>query len=150
MNQLMNNSMLDSKDRAILDILSNSGRESASSISEKIGMSTPAVIDRINKLQEADVIQGYSANINYSKLGMDISALITLISESSEHYYEVIKLANSTNEVVKCFATTGAGSHVLLIRTRDTATLEKFLRKVQQWPGIIRTETQLILSSNKE
>ena len=53
------------------------------------------------------------------------------------------------HEVVKCFATTGTGSHVLLIRTKDTNTLEKFLRKVQQWPGIIRTETQLILSSNK-
>ena len=141
--------MLDSKDKAILDILLVSGRESASSISEKIGMSTPTVIDRINKLQEADVIQGYKALINYSKLGMDISALITLISESSEYYYDVIKLANSTNEVVKCFATTGVGSHVLFIRTKDTNTLEKFLRKIQQWPGIIRTETQLILSSNK-
>ena len=57
--------MLDKKDKAILDILSVSGRESASSISEKIGMSTPAVIDRINKLQDADIIQGYTANINY-------------------------------------------------------------------------------------
>tara|TARA_Y100001980_G_C14328976_1_gene147022 strand:+ start:158 stop:586 length:429 start_codon:yes stop_codon:yes gene_type:complete len=141
--------MLDKKDKAILDILSVSGRESASSISEKIGMSTPAVIDRINKLQDADIIQGYTAKINYSKLGMDISALITLISDSSEHYYEVIELAKSMHEVVKCFATTGTGSHVLLIRTKDTNTLEKFLRKVQQWPGIIRTETQLILSSNK-
>ena len=142
--------MLDNKDKAILNILSISGRASASSISEQIGMSTPAVIDRINKLQEADIIQGYSANINYSKLGMDISALITLISDSSEHYYKVIDLSNSMNEVVKCFATTGVGSHVLFIRTKDTSTLEKFLRKVQQWPGVIRTETQLILSSNKE
>ena len=142
--------MLDNKDKAILNILSISGRASASSISEKIGMSTPAVIDRINKLQEADIIQGYSANINYSKLGMDIAALITLISDSSEHYYKVIDLSNSMNEVVKCFATTGVGSHVLFIRTKDTSTLEKFLRKVQQWPGVIRTETQLILSSNKE
>jgi len=141
--------MLDSKDKAILDILSISGRESASSISEKIGMSTPAVIDRINKLQEAEVIEGYKAVINYSKLGMDISALITLISESSEHYYKIIKLANNTDEVAKCFATTGMGSHVFLIRTKNTETLEKFLRKIQQWPGIIRTETQLILSSNK-
>ena len=132
-----------------LDILSNSGREAASSISSKIGMSVPAVIERINKLQESNIIQGYRAVINYSKLGMDISALLTLISESSEHYYEVIKLANDAEEVVKCFATTGVGSHVLLIRTESTVTLEKFLRTVQQWPGIIRTETQLILSSNK-
>ena len=141
--------MVDAKDKAILDILSNSGREAASSISLKIGMSVPAVIERINKLQESNIIQSYKAVINYSKLGMDISALLTLISESSEYYHDVIKLANDAEEVVKCFATTGAGSHVLLIRTQNTKTLEKFLRTVQQWPGIIRTETQLILSSNK-
>tara|TARA_B110000014_G_C19744987_1_gene388449 strand:- start:124 stop:552 length:429 start_codon:yes stop_codon:yes gene_type:complete len=142
--------MLDTKDKAILDILSNSGREAASSISSKIGMSVPAVIERINKLQESEVIQGYKAIVDYEKLGMDISALITLVSESSEYYYDVIKLAKSADEVVKCFATTGAGSHVLLIRTENTNTLEKFLRTIQQWPGIIRTETQLILSSNKQ
>ena len=141
--------MVDAKDKAILDILSNSGREAASSISLKIGMSVPAVIERINKLQESNIIQSYKAVINYSKLGMDISALLTLISESSEYYHDVIILANDAEEVVKCFATTGAGSHVLLIRTQNTKTLEKFLRTVQQWPGIIRTETQLILSSNK-
>ena len=142
--------MLDTKDKAILDILSNSGREPASSISTKIGMSVPAVIERINKLQESKVIQGYKAVVNYEKLGMDISALITLVSESSDYYYDVIKLAKDADEVVKCFATTGSGSHVLLIRTENTNTLEKFLRKIQQWPGIIRTETQLILSSNKQ
>ena len=141
--------MLDTKDKAILDILSSSGREPASSISSKIGMSVPAVIDRINKLQESQIITGYKAVVDYTKLGMDVSALITLISESSEHYYKVIKLAKDTSEVVKCFATTGAGSHVLLIRTESTKSLEKFLRTIQQWPGIIRTETQLVLSSNK-
>jgi Lrp/AsnC family leucine-responsive transcriptional regulator len=59
-------------------------------------------------------------------------------------------LSKDAEEVVKCFATTGTGSHVLLIRTQNTNTLEKFLRKIQQWPGIIRTETQLILSSSKD
>ena len=95
--------MLDTKDKAILDILSNSGREPASSISSKIGMSVPAVIERINKLQESEVIQGYKAVVNYEKLGMDISALITLVSESSDYYYDVIKLAKDADEVVKCF-----------------------------------------------
>ena len=142
--------MIDNKDMQIINILSESGREPASSISSKIGMSVPAVIERINKLQESGVITGYKVQVDYGKLGMDISALITLISESSEHYYKVIELANKTQEVVDCFATTGSGSHVLLIRTKNTITLEKFLRNVQQWPGIIRTETQLILSSNKE
>ena len=142
--------MIDSKDKKILDILSVSGREPATSISDKIGMSVPAVIDRINKLQESGVIVGYKAVVDYEKLDMDISALITLVSDSSEYYSKIIDLANKSEEVIKCFATTGSGSHVLLIRTHNTETLEKFLRKIQQWPGVIRTETQLILSSNKQ
>jgi len=142
--------MLDEKDQKIIDILSVSGREPASNISAKIGLSVPAVIDRINKLQEADIISGFKAVINYKKLGMDVSALITLISDSSEHYYEVIKKANNVPGIINCFATTGVGSHVLFIKTENTNTLEKLLRSIQQWPGVNRTETQLILSSNKK
>ena len=76
--------MIDNKDMQIINILSESGREPASSISSKIGMSVPAVIERINKLQESGVITGYKVQVDYGKLGMDISALITLISDSSE------------------------------------------------------------------
>ena len=141
---------MDDKDRNIINILLKDGRKPASSISDKIGLSVPSVIDRIKKLQDSNVIKGFKATIDYAKLGMDVSALITIISESSEHYYDVIEKANSTTEVIDCFATTGTGSHVLFIRTNNTYTLEKLLRKIQRWPGVIRTETQLILSSNKE
>ena len=63
---------------------------------------------------------------------------------------EVIKKANKIPEIINCFATTGSGSHVLFIQTENTHTLEKLLRNIQQWPGVNRTETQLILSSTKE
>ena len=112
--------MIDSKDKKILDILSASGREPATSISTKIGMSVPAVIDRINKLQDSGIIMGYKAIVDYEKLDMDIAALITLVSDSSEHYSKVINLAKKSKEVIKCFATTGSGSHVLLINTENT------------------------------
>ena len=112
-------------------------------------MSVPAVIDRVNKLQESEVIVGYKAVVDYAKLGMDVSALITLISESSEHFEEVVQLANETQEVVQCFTTTGAGSHVLIINTEDSESLESLLKAIQSWPGVLRTETQLILSSYK-
>ena len=77
--------MLDEKDKKIIDILVESGREPASNIASQIGLSVPAVIDRINKLQEADIIKGFKAEINYEKLGMEVSALITLVSDSSQH-----------------------------------------------------------------
>ena len=75
--------------------------------------------------------------------------LITIVSESSADYEQVIEYANQTDEIVECFATTGRGSHILMIQTQNTDSLEKLLRKIQSWPNVIRTETQIILSENK-
>ena len=141
--------MIDEKDNQIIEILLSSGREPASSISEKLGMSVPTIIDRIKKMQDSDVISGFKAVINYKKLGLDVSALITVISESSDNFSTIVELSQQTSEVIKCFATTGTGSHVLLINAKNTESLEKILRKIQSWPGVKRTETQIILSSHK-
>ena len=51
--------------------------------------------------------------------------------------------------MISCYTTTGSGSHILLVETENTASLEKLLRDIQSWPGVKRTETQLILSSYK-
>ena len=140
---------LDQVDRDILDILQIDARSSASSIAEKIGMSIPAVGDRIRKLQDASVITGFTTILNHRKIGLDVSAFITVISESSSHYSDVIKEINSSPEIIQCFTTTGNGSHVLLALVENTYSLEKLLRKIQRWPGVMRTETQIILSSYK-
>ena len=58
--------------------------------------------------------------------------------------------AEETSEVVQCFSTTGNGSHTLLVNTKNSYTLEELLRKIQSWPGVVRTETQIILSSYKD
>ena len=141
---------LDHIDKQIISILQSQGRDSASHIASKIGMSVPAVTDRIRKLQDAQVITGFRAVVDPRKVGMDVSALITVISESSIHYSEVVDSANKTPEVVECFTTTGNGSHVLIIQTQNTQSLEKLLRKIQGWPGVTRTETQIILSNYKQ
>jgi len=141
--------MLDNKDKKIIDILRVSGREPASSISEKIGVSVPTVIDRIKKLQDLGVIEGYKAVINSKKIGLDVSAIITIISESSSQYSSLVNKAIKEKFIEKCFTTTGKGSHVLLVNVENTDSLEKLLRNIQQWPGVRRTETQIILSSYK-
>ena len=140
---------LDQVDRNILNILQIEGRSSASHIATEIGMSIPAVTDRIKKLQESGVIMGFTTLLDHRKVGLDVSAFITVISESSAHYSDVVRQANKTPEIVQCFTTTGNGSHVLLAITENTQSLEKLLRIIQGWPGIMRTETQMILSSYK-
>ena len=140
---------LDHIDKQIISILQHKGRDSASHIAIEIGMSVPAVTDRIRKLQEASVITSFQAIIDPRMIGLDVSALITIISESSAHYTEVVEFAKKTEEVIQCFTTTGNGSHVLIIQTENTRSLETLLRQIQAWPGVMRTETQIILSNYK-
>ena len=144
-----NKSIIDKVDHKILEILQNTGRDSASHIATEIGMSVPAVSERIHKLEESGIISGYEAIVDPKKVGLDVAAIITLVSESSRNFDEIVKLANETQEVVQCFTTTGAGSHLLIVNTENSESLEWLLRGIQSWPGVLRTETQLILSSYK-
>ena len=141
---------LDAIDLKILAELQESGRESASNIAENIKVSVPTITERMRKLQESGVVLGFQAILNPSDLGLDVSAIITVISGSSQYYKEVTIEAKKTSEVVQCFSTTGNGSHTLLVNTKNSNTLEELLRKIQSWPGVVRTETQIILSSYKD
>ena len=140
---------LDSIDKKIISLLKSNARNSVSKISDLVGLSIPATSDRIKKLEELEIIKGYKAVINSRKIGIDLRALITIISESSSNYEKIINFVNETDEVVECFATTGRGSHILIVETQNTDSLEKLLRTIQSWPNVIRTETQIILSENK-
>ena len=97
---------LDTIDLKILAELQKSGRESASNIAENIEVSVPTITERIKKLQEGGVILGFQAILNPSDLGLDVSAIITVISGSSQYYKEVTIEAEKTSEVVQCFSTT--------------------------------------------
>ena len=138
---------IDSIDNKILEILFEDGRASASMIAEKIGLSVPATTDRIKKLQDSGVVLGFRPVIDSKKMGVDITAFITVYSESSKNFEKVVLYAQKNPYVMKCYTTTGDGSHLLLVKVDNTKSLEKLLRTVQGWPGVTRTQTQIVLSS---
>ncbi len=140
---------IDKIDEKILTLLQSDGRLPASHIAEKLDISIPTVTERIKKLQDTGIIEGFHASLNPKQLGLDVSALITVISESSLQYKDFTAAAEKSSEIVQCFSTTGRGSHTLLVITRNSQSLEELLRKIQSWPGVARTETQIILSSFK-
>ena len=122
---------IDKTDKKILDILQQDGRVSASSIASDLDISIPTVTDRIKKLQDSGIIKGIHAVLDPKPLGLDVAAIITLISESSVHYKEVTQAAEKTPEVLQCLSTTGKGSHMLFVVTRNSSTLEELLREIQ-------------------
>lgn len=141
--------MLDQIDLKILNFLQNDGRETASKIASKLDLTVPTITDRIKKLRESSVIKGFQAVIDPMSVSLDVSAVITIISSSSNSHQVVIKKAIECPEVVQCFSTTGMGSLLLWVSTKNSKSLEELLGKIQSWPDVTRTETQIILSSYK-
>lgn len=141
---------LDTKDLDILAALQERGRASLGSIASRVGLSSPATAERMRKLEERGVIRGYSVHISPASLALDITAIIQVRVDSSTHYGKFLAKATQHEEVLECHAITGEASHLMKIRTRNTATLEALLGEIQKWPGVIGTRTNLVLSTHKE
>lgn len=141
---------LDSKDLDILAVLQENGRASLGSIAERIGLSSPAVAERLKKLEERGIVTGFGVHISPAALALDITAIIQVRVDSSTHYPKFLAKATAHDEVLECHAITGDASHLLKIRTKNTGTLERLLGEIQRWPGVIGTRTSLVLSTHKE
>jgi Lrp/AsnC family leucine-responsive transcriptional regulator len=142
--------MLDEIDVKILEIIQKQGRTRRNDLAERVGLSLPAVSERLRKLEEADIISGYFAKVNYQKLGKDIAAFVVVTVDSSKHYSTFVDHLQGMDDVLECHAITGEGTHLLKIRTENTTSLEKLLAKLQSWTGVVKTTTSIILSTPKE
>jgi len=142
--------MLDDIDVQILDILQKKGRIQRNHIAEKVGLTIPAVSERMRKLEKKGIIEGYHAKINNAAIGKDVTAFVFVITSPSGNYEGFITKAKEKNDIVECHSITGEGSHLLKIYTDSTATLEEMLSEIQSWPGVLQTKTYIALSSYKE
>ena len=142
--------MLDEIDVKILEIIQKQGRTRRNDLAERVGLSLPAVSERLRKLEEAEIITGYFAKVNYQKLGKDIAAFVVVTVDSSKHYNTFVDHIQGMDDILECHAITGEGTHLLKIRTENTTSLEKLLAKLQSWNGVVKTTTSIILSTPKE
>jgi Lrp/AsnC family transcriptional regulator, leucine-responsive regulatory protein len=142
--------MVDEIDIIILKQLQKNGRTKRNVLAEMTGLSLPSVSERLRKLEAAGHITGYVTTLDPKLFGLDITAFITVSMESSKYYQGFIEKASKRDEILECHSITGAGTHMLKIRTRDTSSLEKLLSKIQSWPGVSGTTTNIVLSSPKE
>lgn len=142
--------MPDNKDREILGLLQVNSRTTASEVAVVVGLSVPAVAERIRKLTEAGYIRSFTVLLDHKRLGLDLTAFILVVSSSSDHYEDVVKCADAEPAVMECHSITGEGSHLLKVRVANSSALEQLLREIQLWPGVARTHTMVVLSTYKE
>jgi Lrp/AsnC family leucine-responsive transcriptional regulator len=142
--------VLDDIDLKILEIIQKHGRTRRNDLADRVGLSLPAVSERLRKLEEAGIISGYYARLNPGALGKDITAFVLVTVDSSKHYASFVEHVQNTEDILECHAITGEGTHLLKIRTENTSSLEKLLAKIQSWTGVVKTTTSMVLSTPKE
>lgn len=141
---------MDGIDIRLVSLLQGSGRISQNELAHAVGLSAPAVAERIRKLEDRGVIKRYTAVVDPHTLGLDVTAFISVVINGSRYYPVFAQRVNERPEVLECHSVTGQGSHLLKIRTDTTASLERLLADIQAWPGVQGTSTSVVLSTTKE
>jgi Lrp/AsnC family transcriptional regulator, leucine-responsive regulatory protein len=141
---------LDDIDLHLLELLQAHGRTSQQDLAHAVGLSSPAVGERIRKLEDRGVIRGYAAIVEPRRVGRDVTAYIFVGIAGSGYYEGFRALVLEHSEVLECHSITGQGSHLLKVRTESTSSLEALLAAIQSWPGVQWTTTSIVLSTMKE
>lgn len=141
---------IDDIDVQILTLLQAQGRMKRNAVAEEVGMSVPAISERMRKLEARGVITGYHAVVDAKRVHVDICAFIRVRVNGSEYYAPFLDAVVGMEEVLEVHSVTGEGSHLLKVRTRNTTSLEALLASLQKVPGVHGTSTSVVLSTFKE
>ena len=140
----------DATDRAILELLQENCKQPLAAIGEKVGLSAPAIVERIHKLEEVGVIRSYTALLDSRRLGRDVTAFIGVSMDQPGGIRNVESQVAAIDEVLECHHVTGAHTLMLKVKTRSTETLESLIDRVRLLEGVARTETMVVLSTHTE
>ncbi|MFN3622020.1 MAG: Lrp/AsnC family transcriptional regulator [Nitrososphaerales archaeon] len=140
---------LDDVDRRIIKEYLKDARCSYREVAKRIGVAVGTVLSRVKKLEEAKVIKGYSAVIDYSKIGYDIT-VVTEIVVSKGKLIEVEKSVAEMPGVCAVYDVTGETDAIVVAKFRDRESLSNFTKGLLKMPYIERTNTHVVLSTAKE
>jgi DNA-binding Lrp family transcriptional regulator len=138
---------MDAIDRQIVAHLRSNARASFQAIGQRVALSAPAVKRRVDRLEADGVIRSYAAVVDPGAMGWHTHALVSLFCEGRMAAAEVRDAVAGHPEVAAAYTVAGEASSILHVHARDTAHLEEALERIRDTPGIIRTQTQVVLST---
>jgi Lrp/AsnC family leucine-responsive transcriptional regulator len=138
-------------DYQILDLLQTNAQTTQMEIAAAVGLSQPAVADRVKKLQESGAIVGYVARLDPRAMGNDIRAFVGVRISHPRHHEPFARRIADLPEVLECHRVAGLDSYLLKVVTRDTESLDRLISDaLRRLPGVTRTHTTVVLSAVKE
>jgi len=139
---------MDKFDEEIIRLLKKDGRIALAEISREVGLSSPTIKERIGKLEEDGVILGYRPLLEYSKLGLGMTAFIGLTLDFHTCCQgDVDEALRAMGEVVEAHYTDGEWDMLIRVQARDPSGLMAFLQKLNAVPGITNSRTIISLAN---
>lgn len=133
---------IDKLNKKILNCLQINARQSNAEIGRQVGISSPAVSERIKKMEDMGIIEGYKAMVSPFEIGYQLKAIITLraFMGKLKPFLEKVK---SFDEVVNCYRITGDENIVMEVVLKDNKHLEAFIDNLIIYG---ESKTQIVLS----
>ena len=139
---------LDEIDHQILDILIDNARIPFTDISKKLLVSAGTVHVRVKKMEDAGILKGSSLNLDYEKLGYSFIAYIGIYLERNDLTEKVLSELEKIPNVTVAHITTGKFNIYCKLRARDTKHAKDLIFKIDDIPGISRSETMISLEES--
>jgi Lrp/AsnC family leucine-responsive transcriptional regulator len=136
-------STLDLIDRKILAELQTNARISFAELGRRVRLSTPAVIERVKRLEEDGTIEGYHARVNPARVGLSVLAMVQ-VNIAGDRLEKFAAVSRKIPEVLECHRVTGSESYILQVAATDVGHLQKIIDKLMPY---VSTNTSIILAS---
>ncbi|OZI48968.1 Lrp/AsnC family transcriptional regulator [Bordetella genomosp. 5] len=134
---------MDDLDWKLLALLQQNGRMTYTDLGRQVRLSVPAVTDRVKRLEEAGIIEGYTARINVAAAGYAVSALIG-ITVPQPAKAKFLRFLEAIPEVLECHHVTGADSYVMRLVALSLADLERLIGRINLYG---ETRTSIVMST---
>lgn len=141
---------MDEVDRNLLATLRRNARATYAELARSVGLSAPAVHERVGKLEATGVITGYHAAVDPAVLGKSMTALIGIFISDSADTEQIAADVEAIDAVEDCWFVAGEETYVLKVSVPDVGGLEAVIRTINGVPGVARTRTTVVLSSKFE
>lgn len=138
---------LDPTDHEILALLREDARRTLSDIGRRVTLSTAAVKRRIDRLQDAGVITGYTVQVDYAKLGWSIQAFTELRFLGTTNVNDIMQITMRMPETQAVFTIAGDPDALVWLRVRDMPHLQKILDEIRRSRQVTGTKTLIVLDS---
>ncbi|GGA55556.1 AsnC family transcriptional regulator [Edaphobacter acidisoli] len=134
---------IDDIDCEILAELQKNARIAFAELGRRVGLSTPAVIERVRRLEDGHVITGYRAVVDPAKVGLPVRAFVK-VTVAGDKLQKFASLVRELPEVLECHRVTGAESFMVQIAVRDVRHMEELIDSMMPY---VATNTSMILTS---